>query len=74
MARLEEPFSEEPFSNEVFDALLGFNGDKAPGLDGFSMAFWQFSWKFVKDEIIGFFKEFHEHDRFVKNLNATLLG
>ena len=36
---LETPFTEE----EVFDALLGCNGDKAQGPDGFSMAFWQFA-------------------------------
>ncbi|XP_010650408.1 uncharacterized protein LOC104879402 [Vitis vinifera] len=32
---LETPFTEE----EVFDALMGCNGDKAPVPDGFSMAF-----------------------------------
>ena len=36
---LEVPFTKD----EVFDALLGCSGDKAPGLDGFSMAFWQFA-------------------------------
>ena len=46
---MEEPFSEE----EVFSALLGFGGDKALRLDGFSMVF-------VKDEVMGFFREFHE--------------
>ena len=35
---LEEPFSEE----EVFDALNSLCGDKAPGLDVFTMVFWQF--------------------------------
>lgn len=34
--RLEQPFSEE----EVFEALKGCCGEKAPGPDGFSMAFW----------------------------------
>ena len=33
---LEVRFTEE----EVFDALLGCSGDKAPGPDGFSMACW----------------------------------
>ena len=28
---------------------------------------------FVKNEVLGFFKEFHEQFRFVKNLNATFL-
>ena len=27
----------------------------------------------MKDEVLGFFKEFHEHNRFVKSLNATVL-
>ncbi|RVW15964.1 putative ribonuclease H protein [Vitis vinifera] len=45
-ARLEEVFTEE----EVFSALSDMNGDKAPGPDGFSLSFWQFSWEFVKVE------------------------
>ena len=36
---LEAQFTEE----EVHGALLGCNGDKAPGPDGFTMAFWQFA-------------------------------
>ena len=54
--RLEEAFSME----EVFSAFLELNKDKAPGLDGFSVVFWQFSREFVKDEVMGFFKESHE--------------
>ena len=34
---------EKPFYEEVFGALLGFNGDKALGPNGFSLAFWQSS-------------------------------
>ena len=55
-AMLETPFSEE----EVFGALSDLNGDKVPSLDGFSMAFWQFSWSFLKEEVMGFFKDFHD--------------
>ena len=68
VARLKEPFFEE-----VFDTLNGFNGDEALGLDGFSMAFWQFSWEFVKEEVMRFFKEFHEHNCFFRSLSATFL-
>ncbi|RVW56219.1 hypothetical protein CK203_092267 [Vitis vinifera] len=35
--RLEKPFSEE----EVFEALANYCGEKAPGPDDFSMAFWE---------------------------------
>ncbi|RVX17218.1 LINE-1 retrotransposable element ORF2 protein [Vitis vinifera] len=68
-ARLEEAFTKE----DVFSALSDMNEDKAPGPDGFSLSFWQFSWEFVKVEVMGFFKEFHEHGRFVKSLNSTFL-
>ena len=66
---LEAPFSEE----EVFGALSDLNGDKAPGPDGFTMAFWQFSWSFLKEEVMGFFKEFHDQGKFVKSINASFL-
>ena len=68
-ASMEENFSE----NEIWTATSGLNSDKAPGPDGFPLAFWSFSWDFVKNEVIGFFKEFHENSRFVKNLNTTFL-
>ena len=55
-AKLEEAFIE----NEVFSTLSELNRDKALGLDGFSIAFWQFSREFMKEEVIGFFKELHD--------------
>ncbi|RVW86319.1 Transposon TX1 uncharacterized 149 kDa protein [Vitis vinifera] len=67
--RLEQPFSEE----EVFEALKGCCGEKAPGPDGFSMAFWQFAWDFVKVEVLNLFRQFHETGRFVRSMNATFL-
>ncbi|RVW59937.1 LINE-1 reverse transcriptase-like [Vitis vinifera] len=66
---LELPFTEE----EVHLALMGLNGDKAPGPDGFTGAFWQFCWEFVKEEILEMFKEFHEQKAFLKSLNTTFL-
>ncbi|RVW90722.1 putative ribonuclease H protein [Vitis vinifera] len=68
-ASLKLPFTEE----EVHLALMGMNGDKAPGLDGFTGAFWQFCWEFVKEEILEMFKEFHEQKAFLKSLNTTFL-
>ena len=68
-ANLEELFREK----EVFIALSKLNKDKALGSNDFSLAFWQHCWEVVKVEVLSFFKEFHEHGCFVKNLNATFL-
>ena len=67
--KLEEDFSEE----EIWTTISGLNGDKAPGPDGFPLAFWSFNWDFVKTEVLGFFKEFHEQGQFVRSINATFL-
>lgn len=64
---LEVPFFEE----EVFNPLLDLSGDQAPSPDSFSLAFWHFCWDVLKEESIGFFKNFHEKGRFVKSLNAS---
>ncbi|KAL6338115.1 hypothetical protein AAG906_010684 [Vitis piasezkii] len=45
-AALEFPFFEE----EVLATLFDLDGDKALGQDGFSLAFWQYSWDIVKLE------------------------
>ncbi|RVW44115.1 Transposon TX1 uncharacterized 149 kDa protein [Vitis vinifera] len=41
------------FKEEIFAALSSCCGDKAPGPDGFTMAFWLFCWDVVKSEILG---------------------
>ena len=56
---VEEAAMLDMFSvEEVSSALSELNGDKVPGPDGFSLAFWQFCWDFVKDEVMSFFKDF----------------
>ncbi|RVW12371.1 putative ribonuclease H protein [Vitis vinifera] len=65
---LESPFTEE----EVYNALLSCNGDKAPGPDGLSMAFWQFAWDFVKEDVLCFFKEFYENGKFAHKPGGSL--
>ena len=59
--------------NEIHSALIEMNGDKASGMDGFTMTFWQSSWDFVKGEILEMFKKFHKQSSFIKNLNNTFL-
>ena len=66
---LEIPFVEI----EIHSALMEMNGDKTPGPDGFTVAFWKNAWDFTKEEIMKMFKEFHEHNSFVRSLNNTFL-
>ncbi|RVX01885.1 Transposon TX1 uncharacterized 149 kDa protein [Vitis vinifera] len=66
---LECPFSEA----EIYAALMGMNGDKAPGPDGFTVAFWQSCWEIVKEDVLDMFKEFYDHNSFIKSLNHTFL-
>ncbi|WJZ92973.1 hypothetical protein VitviT2T_011942 [Vitis vinifera] len=66
---LENAFSVEKVQIVVF----GLNGDKAPELDGFTLAFWQFCWDIVKHEVMGFFAEFHSFGRFERSLNSTFI-
>ena len=66
---LEVPFREE----EVFIALNEMDGDKAPGPDGFTLAFWQDSWYFVKEEIMEMFHEFFVKGTFIRSINTTFL-
>ena len=66
---LEDKFLE----NEVLAAISSLNGEKASELDGFLIVFWSFSWEFVIDEVMEFFKEFYEQKKFVRSLNATFV-
>ncbi|RVW53855.1 LINE-1 reverse transcriptase-like [Vitis vinifera] len=66
---LEVQFTEE----EIYAALMGMNGDKAPGPDGFTIAFWQSSWELVKEEIMELFREFYNQCSFANSLNSTFI-
>uniref|UniRef100_A0A2N9ELX8 Reverse transcriptase domain-containing protein n=1 Tax=Fagus sylvatica TaxID=28930 RepID=A0A2N9ELX8_FAGSY len=69
-AQLERKFDRE----EVVSVLKDLKGDKAPGPDGFSMAFFHKCWDIVGDDVMGFFEEFHTHCKFEKSLNATFIA
>ena len=67
---LDRPFDEE----EVFGVINDFNGDKAPGLDGFSIVFFQSCWCVLKTKIMAVFHNFHTQAVFETNLNASFLA
>jgi len=48
---LELPFEE----NEVLEVVKGMNRDKAPGPDGFTLAFFQDCWDVIKLDLMGVF-------------------
>ena len=67
---LERPFEEA----EIFEVIKEFNGDKSPGPDGFSMAFFQACWGILKTDIMAVFHHFHVTGQFEKSLNATFIA
>jgi hypothetical protein len=66
---LELPFEER----EVLEVVKGLNSDKAPGPDGFTLAFFQDCWDVIKTDLMGVFQDFHTHSKFVKNITATFI-
>ena len=67
---LERVFSKE----EVVKVLQEMEGDKAPGPDGFTMAFFQKCWNIVEIDVMAFFDHFHRSAEFVRSLNASFLS
>jgi hypothetical protein len=62
------------WEEEVWEVVRKMKGDKAPGPDGFSMAFFQKCWEVIKKDIMAVFKEFHETGKFEKSLNTTFVA
>ena len=49
-------------------------GDKAPGLDGFTIAFFEKCWRVVEGDVVAFFEHFHMLCVFERSLNASFLA
>jgi hypothetical protein len=49
-------------------------GDQASGPDGFTTFFFLKCWEVLKVDIMAFLKEFHNHGKFEKSLNATFIS
>jgi hypothetical protein len=66
----EQSWMERDFEEgEVWEVVRNFKGNKAPGLDGFSMEFFQKCWTVLKVDIVAMFQEFHRQE----NLRALML-
>ena len=66
---LEREFEKE----EILEAFMEAEGDKAPGPDDFTMAFFQKCWSVLEQDVMAFFVDFHSQCIFEKSLNATFL-
>ena len=49
-------------------------GDKVPGPDNFTIAFFQKCWSVVKNDVMAFFDHFHRSSEFERSLNASFLS
>ena len=68
--RLDRPFEED----EVFGVVSGFDGDKSPAPNGFSMAFSQSCWSILKSDIMDVLHNFHEQAVFERSPNVSFLS
>jgi hypothetical protein len=67
---LERAFEEE----EVRKVELAMVGNKAPGPDGISMAFFQACWDVLRGDIMEVLRDFHDCVFFLKSLNASFIS
>ena len=70
VSSLEASFLEK----EVKDVIFGMDGNKAPGPDGFSLAFFQACWGVLKEDIMAVFANFHAWGKFERSLNSTFIS
>ena len=59
---------------KVLQVVKEMEGDKALGLDGFSLAFYHHCWEVVERNVLAVFEEFYQHSKFEKSLNATFIA
>jgi hypothetical protein len=64
---MEKAFEE----SEVFEVVKALNGDKVPSPSCFSMAFFQFCWEVLKEDIMNVNHDFNARDKFERSLNFT---
>ena len=72
---MERVWIERKFERgEILQVVSDLDGDKAPGPDGFSMAFYHHCWRVVEKDDLAVFEEFFHHCKFEKSLNATFIA
>ena len=67
---LVQPFEEEEVKKAVFDC----NGNKSPGSDCFTLAFFQKCWEVVKSEVISVMNDFHSSGVVNRGVNESYIA
>lgn len=67
---LESVFTKD----EVWAAIKDYDGNKAPGPDGFNLFSLQKCWKVMKHDILKFISEFHENGILAGGLNCSFIS
>lgn len=58
----------------MFEAIEDLEGEKSPGPDGFTIAFFQNCWVIIKHDLMRVVTNFAKSCTCVKNLNGTFLS
>ena len=58
-------------NEEIKGAVFSLGGDHAPGPDGFPIVFYQHFWDILEDDLLVFFKEFHNNGAITGELGAS---
>ncbi|GJU26662.1 sodium/hydrogen exchanger 6 [Tanacetum coccineum] len=59
---------------EIRNAIFSIGGDKSPGPDGFSIAFFKEAWDIISQDVIKVVKEFFINGVLLKELNHTIIA
>ncbi|XP_071708090.1 uncharacterized protein [Rutidosis leptorrhynchoides] len=60
-------------SKELEGVISGFDGNKTPGPDGFTLQFFKKSWHFLEDNIMEVFDQFYVKPSFPKGFNSSFI-
>ncbi|GKF68034.1 hypothetical protein Tco_0197713, partial [Tanacetum coccineum] len=59
---------------EVKDALFSMGNERAPGPDGYTVAFFKDSWEIIAEDVIDAVCEFFTNGKILKELNHTIIA
>ncbi|XP_058757847.1 uncharacterized protein LOC131631081 [Vicia villosa] len=63
-----------PLVEEIKEEVWDCDGNKSPGPDGFTLAFFQLCWETIKGDIVRFVKDFFHKARLTKGCTSSFLA